>query len=125
MLLGNDYPFLDAMWTIFIFFAWVIFIWLLIMVLSDNFRRSDHSGWAKAGWTLFVIFVPLFGVLIYMITRPRMTEQDKQLIAQAQEQQRRLEGYSAADEIAKLNDLRAQGTISAEEYERLKQKALM
>jgi Phospholipase_D-nuclease N-terminal len=70
-LLGADYPFLDVMWTMFIFFAWVIFIYLLILVLADNFRRHDHSGWAKAGWTLFVIFVPLIGVLTYMIARPR------------------------------------------------------
>ena len=70
-LLGADYPFLDVVWTMFIFFAWVIFIYLLILVLADNFRRTDHSGWAKAGWTLFVIFVPLLGVLVYMIARPR------------------------------------------------------
>jgi hypothetical protein len=68
-MLAADYPFLDVMWTMFIFFAWVIWIWLLIMVLADNFRRTDHTGWAKAGWTLFVIFLPLFGVLIYMIVR--------------------------------------------------------
>jgi hypothetical protein len=59
------------MWSMFIFFAWVIFIYLLILVLADNFRRHDHSGWAKAGWTVFVIFLPLIGVLIYMIARPR------------------------------------------------------
>ena len=70
MLVAADYPFLDIMWTMFIFFAWVIWIWLLILVLSDNFRRRDHSGWAKAGWTLLVIFLPLIGVLIYMIMRP-------------------------------------------------------
>jgi hypothetical protein len=65
-----DYPFLDIMWTMFIFFAWVIWIYLLILVLADNFRRPDHSGMAKAGWTLFVIFAPLIGVLVYMIARP-------------------------------------------------------
>ncbi|HMH41377.1 MAG TPA: PLDc N-terminal domain-containing protein [Gaiellaceae bacterium] len=70
MFVASSYPFLDIMWTMFIFFAWVIWIWLLILVLSDNFRRRDHSGWAKAGWTLLVIFLPLIGVLIYMITRP-------------------------------------------------------
>ena len=74
MLVASDYPFLDIMWTMFIFFAWVIWIWLLILVLSDNFRRRDHSGWAKAGWTLLVIFLPLIGVLIYMITRPPESE---------------------------------------------------
>ena len=69
-VLATDYPFLDIFWTMAIFFLWVIWIWLLIMVLSDNFRRRDHSGWAKAGWTLFVIFLPLLGVLVYMIARP-------------------------------------------------------
>ena len=69
-MLLTSYPFLDIMWTMMIFFAWVIWIWLLILVLSDNFRRHDHSGWAKAGWTLLVIFLPLIGVLVYMITRP-------------------------------------------------------
>ena len=68
---ATNYPFLNVLWTILIFFAWVIWIWLLAIVLADNFRRTDHSGWAKAGWTLFVIFLPLFGVLIYMITRPQ------------------------------------------------------
>jgi len=69
-MLAADYPFMDIMWTMFIFFAWVIWIWLLILVLGDNFRRTDHSGWAKAGWTLFVIFLPLIGVLVYQIARP-------------------------------------------------------
>jgi hypothetical protein len=68
--LATDYPFLDIFWTMLIFFAFVIWIWLLIMVLADNFARPDHSGWAKAGWTLFVIFLPLLGVLVYMIARP-------------------------------------------------------
>jgi len=70
MLLAS-YPLLEIVWTMFIFFAWVIWITLLVMVLVDNFRRPDHSGWAKAGWTLFVIFLPLIGVLVYMITAPQ------------------------------------------------------
>jgi len=69
-VLAADYPFLDIFFTMIIFFAFVIWIWLLIMVLADNFARHDHSGWAKAGWVLFVIFVPLIGVLTYMIVRP-------------------------------------------------------
>ena len=69
-VLASDYPFLDIFWTMCIFFAWVIWIWLLILVLSDNFRRRDHGGFAKAMWTLFVIFTPLLGVLVYMIARP-------------------------------------------------------
>ena len=70
MLAASDYPFLDIFWTMTIFFAYAIWFWLLIMILSDNFRRRDHSGLAKAGWTLLVIFLPLIGVLFYMITRP-------------------------------------------------------
>jgi hypothetical protein len=70
MLLASGYPFLDIMWTMFIFFAWVIWISLVIMVLLDNFRRPGESGWAKAGWTLLIIFLPLIGVLAYMIARP-------------------------------------------------------
>jgi hypothetical protein len=74
VLVASNYPFLDIMWTMFIFFAWVIWVFLIIMVILDNFRRRDHSGWAKAGWTLFVIFVPLVGVLTYMIARPAEAE---------------------------------------------------
>jgi hypothetical protein len=70
VFLATDYPFLDILWTMIIFFAFVIWIWLLILVLGDNFSRKDHSGWAKAGWTVFVIFLPLLGVLVYMIARP-------------------------------------------------------
>jgi hypothetical protein len=70
MLIADNYPFLNIMWTMFIFFAWVIWISLLVMIMIDNFRRTDHSGVAKAGWTLFVIFLPLIGVLVYMIARP-------------------------------------------------------
>jgi hypothetical protein len=70
MPLFADYPFLDVLWTICIVFLWVIYVSLVIMVLLDNFRRRDHSGWAKAGWTLFVIFLPLIGILTYMIVRP-------------------------------------------------------
>ena len=70
LVLAADYPFLDILWTMIIFFGFVIWIYLLVMVLGDNFRRRDHNGWSKAGWTLFVIFLPLLGVLVYMIARP-------------------------------------------------------
>jgi hypothetical protein len=70
MLVASTYPFINIVWAIFIFFAWVIWVSLLVMILIDNFRRADQSGWAKAGWTLFVIFLPLIGVLVYMIARP-------------------------------------------------------
>jgi Phospholipase_D-nuclease N-terminal len=69
-VIASSYPFLDIFWTMLIFFAFVIWIYLLIMVLADNFKRRDQTGLAKAGWTLFVIFLPLIGVLVYMIARP-------------------------------------------------------
>lgn len=70
MPFAADYPLLEVMWTIFIFFAWVMVVALVIMCLVDNFRRADHSGWAKAGWTLLIIVLPLIGALIYQIGRP-------------------------------------------------------
>jgi hypothetical protein len=70
VLVASDYPFLDVFWTIAIFFVWVMWVSVVIMVLIDNLRRHDHSGAAKAGWTVFVIFLPLIGVLTYMIARP-------------------------------------------------------
>ena len=72
-----------------------------------------------------IFVIPLIGILIYMIARPKMTEQDKEMIEQAQEAQRRIQGYSAADEVAKLATLRDEGKITAEEYEEMKRKAMM
>jgi len=69
-VLAYSYPFLSIVWTMFVFFGFVIWIYLLVIVLGDNFRRTDHEGWAKAAWTVFVIFLPLAGVLVYMIARP-------------------------------------------------------
>jgi Phospholipase_D-nuclease N-terminal len=69
MLVADDYPFLQVFWTMLVFFGWVIWITVLMMVLYDNFHRKDHTGWAKAGWTLFVIFLPVIGVLVYIGTR--------------------------------------------------------
>jgi uncharacterized membrane protein YhaH (DUF805 family) len=71
-LIADSYPFLDIMWTMFIFFAWVIWVAFLIFILVDNFKRHDHSGWAKAGWTALLLFVPVIGALIYIVARPPM-----------------------------------------------------
>ena len=77
MLIAADYPLLDITWTMLVFFDWVIWFWILIKVLSDVFRRRDMSGWAKAGWTLFVIVLPFLGVLIYVGTNGQeMAERD-------------------------------------------------
>ena len=68
MVLATSYPFLEIFWTMLIFFTWVIWIWIVITVLIDVFRRRELSGWAKAGWTVFVIVLPFIGVLVYLIT---------------------------------------------------------
>jgi hypothetical protein len=71
-LLASSYPFLNIMWSMFIFCALVIWVGFVIFILVDNFRRHDHSGWAKVGWLLFIMFVPLIGAICYMVTRPTM-----------------------------------------------------
>lgn len=123
-MLAADYPFLDVLWSMIVFAFFVMYIWIVIMVLADNFRRNDHGGAAKAGWTLFIIFLPLLGVLVYMLARPKMTEQDQQLLAEAERQRQYVSGYSTADELAKLQQLKDSGAISAEEFESAKKKAL-
>jgi hypothetical protein len=107
------------------FFFIFMLIWMFIGVFADIFRRNDLSGGAKALWILFIFVLPLLGILIYMIGRPKMTEQDKEMIMQAQEAQRRAQGYSAADEVAKLAKLRDEGKITAQEYEEQKKRAMM
>lgn len=115
----------DILWAMLAFFFWFMVIWIFIAVFADIFRRNDVSGWGKAGWILLIFILPFIGLLIYMIARPRMTEQDREDMARTQEAQRRVSGYSAADEIEKLAKLRDAGQISAEEYEDLKRKAMM
>ena len=120
-----DYTFGNFLWTMVVFFFWFMFIWIFITVFADIFRRNDIHGWAKAGWIILIVIVPFLGILIYMIARPKMTAQDKEMMEQAQAIQDRVEGYSAADEVAKLAKLRDDGAISAEEYEELKRRALV
>jgi hypothetical protein len=119
-----DWDFGDVFLTMLAFFFWFMFIWMFIGVFSDIFRRNDLSGWAKAGWLLLIVVLPFLGILVYTIARPRMTDQDRELIEEAEARQKRAAGYSTADEIAKLHDLRSKGAISEEEFERLKREAV-
>ena len=120
-----EWSFGDLLWGMLVFFFWFMAIWIFIAIFGDVFRRNDLSGGAKAGWILVLFILPFFGALIYMVVRPKMTEQDRQIIEQSQEARRRLEGYSAADEVAKLARLRDEGKITAEEYEEPKRKAMI
>ena len=122
-MLAADYPFLDVLWTMIIFFAWVIWIRILISILADLFRRHDVSGWSKALWVIFLILLPFLGVLIYLIVNGKgMAERN---VKQAQDQIQAaaaIAGPSA--QIASAKDLLDQGAISQEEFEALKRKAL-
>ena len=130
MVVASSYPFLDVMWTMLVFFAWVTWFWMLITVLTDVFRRHDLSGWGKAGWTVFVIFLPFIGVLSYLIAQSEgMADRSMQAAqasqAQADEYIRSVAAQSdPAEQIAKAKELLDRGAISATEYDALKQKAL-
>ena len=127
-----SYPLLGAFWTIFMIFLWVIWIWILIRVFIDIFRSRDLSGWAKALWFLFVLFIPIIGVVVYLIARgDSMSERAEQ---QARQQDAEFRGYveeaaadspaSTADQLAQLADLRDRGVISDGEFEHQKAKVL-
>jgi type VI protein secretion system component VasK len=124
-MLAYEWTFGSVLWAMIVFFFWFMLIWMFIGVFADIFRRNDLSGGAKAGWLLLIFIVPLFGILIYLIARPKMTAQDKEMMAAMQERERRATGYSAADEVAKLAKLRDEGKITAEEFEQMKQQAMM
>ena len=117
--------FSDIFASMIVFFFWFMAIWIFITVFADIFRRRDLSGAAKAGWIILIFIVPFLGAIIYMIARPRMTEQDKEDMARVQEAERRVSGYSPADEVAKLSKLRDEGKITPEEYEEMKKRAMM
>jgi len=122
---GNTWGTGSVIWTMAIFFFWMIYIWMFITIFADIFRRNDIGGGKKAMWIIFVIFLPLLGILMYMIARPKMTEQDKQLMEQAQASQHRAAGYSAAEEIAKAQALKDSGAITDAELQELKRKAMV
>lgn len=130
---ASGYPLLNAFWTMLVFFAWVIWIWLLFMVFADLFSRSDVSGWGKAGWTVFVLVLPYIGVLTYLIAEGRAMSDRRE--ARARASQESFDAYvrsvaaapggeAAAAEISRAKELRDSGAISADEYETLKRKAL-
>jgi general stress protein CsbA len=129
MVLAADYPFLNILWTMIIFFCWVAWIWMLILILSDVFRR-DISGWAKAGWCVFLIVLPFLGALVYLIANGK--DLTARRVQDAQVSQAHFDDYvktvagngGAAGEIAKAKSLLDSGAITQEEFDTLKAKAL-
>jgi hypothetical protein len=130
MILATSYPFLEVFWTMLIFFAFVVWLWILFTVLADIFRRHDTSGFAKVLWIVFIILLPYFGVFVYLILEHRgMTERalKHQQAAQAQIDQyvKSVAGQGdPAEQIAKAKQLLDAGTITQAEFEQIKQKAL-
>jgi hypothetical protein len=125
-----SYPLLGAFWTVLEIFLWILWIWVLIYVFIDIFRSRDLSGWAKALWFVFVLFIPLIGVLVYLIARGG--EMQERAVRDAQQQDQEVRRYiqqaanepNSADQLAKLADLRDRGVITADEFEREKTKIL-
>jgi Short C-terminal domain/Phospholipase_D-nuclease N-terminal len=131
VVFAADYPFLDVFWTILIFFMWVIWIWILITVLMDLFRRHDIGGWGKAAWTLFVVILPFLGVFLYLITQGRQMAERR--ASEVQASQASFDSYvrdvataesNPSDQIAKAKELLDSGAIDQAEFDALKRKAL-
>jgi hypothetical protein len=130
LAVATSYPFLEVLWDILIFFAWVIFIWIAITVLIDVFRRRDISGWGKAAWVVFVVILPWIGVLAYLIVNhsgmaERRVNEARTAQAQFDDYVRQTAGGGGpASEIEKAKQLLDSGAITQAEFESIKAKAL-
>jgi hypothetical protein len=127
VVFAADYPFLDIFWTMLIFFMWLIWLWIVVTVLMDLFRRHDVGGWAKAAWTLFVIVLPFLGVLMYLATQGgRMAEGRSTYVraGRASIDDHVARPAGPGDQIEKGKELLDQGAINQAEFELLKRKAL-
>jgi hypothetical protein len=130
-IFAADYPFLDILWSMIIFFAWVAWIWIMIVIIGDLFRRHDTSGWAKALWVVVLIVLPFLGTLAYLIANSHgMAERSA---AQAKAAQSQFADYvqsvsasggGAASELEKAKGLLDSGAITQAEFDALKAKVL-
>lgn len=128
LLAEADFPFLEVLWTMILFFAWFAWIWIAITCFIDIFRRHDIGGWGKALWVIFIILIPFLGVLVYLIGQhDGMRERG---LKQAQDQQAAFDQYvkeaagGSATEIARAKELLDSGAITQQEFDALKAKAL-
>jgi putative oligomerization/nucleic acid binding protein/phospholipase D-like protein len=128
---SQNYPLLNAFWTMLWFFLWILWIFLLIRIFIDIFRSEDMGGWAKAGWSIFVIILPFLGVLVYLIARGSgMAHRDQQQAIAADQAARSYiqsaagTSTSVAEEVTKLAALRDQGVLTEQEFETQKAKVL-
>ena len=114
----------DILWTTVALFFWVMAIWIFIAIFGDIFGRTDIHGGAKAGWILLIFILPFVGCIIYMIARPKVTAGDVQAMTRAEAANKAVASVSTADELAKLQQLKDAGTITATEYDALKAKTI-
>lgn len=130
-MFASSYPLLDLFWTMLWIFLFIVWIWLLVAIFSDIFRSHDLGGVAKTLWVIFVFVIPFIGILVYLIARGGSMQERAQ--ASAQDRQKQFDTYikqtagsgtSAADELAKLADLKASGAITDAEFEAQKAKVL-
>jgi hypothetical protein len=120
----SSITFWDVVWSMIIFFFWFMLIWIFITIFADIFRRRDLSGGWKAIWIIVIFILPFLGALIYIIARPKVTAQDVEMMTQADAAARAASGVTPADQIEKLNQLKASGAITEPEYNELKKKAM-
>ena len=125
MLWSGTFSFGNFLLDVFSIFMFILWFWLLIVVIGDLFRRHDISGFGKAIWVIALIVFPYIAIFIYLISQSRgMAERNTQRAQQAREELRHIVGFSAADEIEKLDRLKNAGTISADEYTRLRARVV-
>jgi hypothetical protein len=121
--LSEGFTFRNFLTDAFAVFMFVLWFWLLVTVIGDLFRRHDISGWGKAIWVIALIVLPYLAIFAYMITQSRgMAERNSQQAQQAREELRRAVGFSVADEIDKLDRLKKSGSITDQEFDRLRTK---
>lgn len=125
MLFEGGFTFANFLADAFAIFLFIVWFWLMIVVIGDLFRRHDTSGFTKVLWVILLIVLPYLGIFLYLLTQGRgMAERDAARAKSAQEHLRHIVGYSAADEIEKLDRLKAAGSLSAEEYGRLRARVV-
>ena len=123
MLFDGGYTYSNFLMNMIAIFAFVVWFWLLVIIYGDLFRRHDISGWGKALWVLALVLTSYLGIFAYLITQGRgMAERNAQQAQQARDELRRVVGYSTADEISKLDQLKKSGSITDDEFRRLRAK---
>jgi hypothetical protein len=125
MLFQGGFTFTNFVADVFAVFMFVLWFWLFIVVVGDLFRRHDVSGLGKVGWVILLIILPYIGIFAYLLTQGRgMAERNEARARQAHDDLRQFVGFSAADEIEKLDRLKAAGSISEQEYTRLRSRVV-